>query len=65
MEILTYLASSCVFAFIGYMFGVAKRIDDHERSYSEPYKEGYIKGYGDCFKYFEHNRERHYKDIML
>lgn len=49
MEILIYLSSSAVFAFIGYIFGVAKVIDDKERSYSEPFKEGYIKGYADCW----------------
>lgn len=57
MEILTYLASSCVFAYVGYLFGMAKRIDDSERSYSEPYKEGYIKGYADCWKAVESDKK--------
>lgn len=65
MEILMYLSSSCVFAYVGYIFGMAKRIDDSEQSNSEPYKEGYIKGYSDCLKYFEHDREQYYKDVMI
>ena len=49
MEIITILSLSITTGYVGYLFGVAKRIDDSECSYSEPYKEGYIKGYTDCW----------------
>ena len=62
MEILIYLSSSAVFAFIGYMFGVAKRIDEHERAQAEPFKEGYIKGYADCWAAKEADK-KYYDDF--
>lgn len=61
MEILTILSLSITAGYVGYLFGVAKRIDDSERSYSEPYKEGYIKGYADCWKAVEEDGEYYAK----
>ena len=61
MEILTILSLSITAGYVGYLFGVAKRIDDSERSYSEPYKEGYIKGYTDCWKAVEEDGEYYAK----
>ena len=61
MEIITILSLSITTGYVGYLFGVAKRIDDSERSYSEPYKEGYIKGYADCWKAVEEDGEYYAK----
>lgn len=61
MEIVTILSLSITAGYVGYLFGVAKRIDDSERSYSEPYKEGYIKGYADCWKAVEEDGEYYAK----
>jgi len=65
MGIVSYLASIIMFTYIGWIFGVAQQIEASEKSISEAYKEGYIKGCKDCHCYFGEKRERFYNDVMI
>lgn len=50
MEILTILSLSITAGYVGFIFGSSMRnIETSERSITEAYKEGYIKGYTDCW----------------
>ena len=50
MTIISVLSLSITFGYIGYIFGSSmKQIEASERSITEAFKEGYIKGYGDCW----------------
>jgi hypothetical protein len=50
MTIISVLSLSITFGYIGYIFGSSmKQIEASEVSKSEAYKEGYIKGYSDCW----------------
>ncbi len=60
--IVTYIASIATFAYIGFMFGSSMRnIETSERSITEAYKEGYIKGYADCWKAVQEDGEYYAK----
>ena len=63
MTIVAYLASVATFTYIGYMFGGSMRnIEASERSITEAFKEGYIKGYGDCWAAKETDK-KYYDDF--
>ena len=47
MEIVSILFFSASMTYIGWMFGIAQHIEASEKSTTEAYKEGYIKGYFD------------------
>ena len=48
MTIVAYLSSIITFTYIGYIFGSSmKQVEASERSTTEAFKEGYIKGYFD------------------
>lgn len=50
MEIVGYISSIVTFSYIAYVFGASSiKIEASELSKSEAFKEGYIKGYGDCW----------------
>ena len=50
MEILTILSLSITAGYVGFIFGSSMRnIETSERSITEAFKEGYIKGYTDCW----------------
>ena len=50
MEIITILSLSITAGYVGFIFGSSMRnIETSERSITEAYKEGYIKGYADCW----------------
>ena len=50
MEIITLLSLSITTGYVGYIFGSSmKQIETSERSITEAFKEGYIKGYTDCW----------------
>lgn len=65
MGIVTILFFSATMTYIGWMFGVAQQIEASEKSISEAYKEGYIKGCKDCHCYFGEKREHYYNDVMI
>jgi hypothetical protein len=35
--------------YVGWLFGIAQKIEASEKSITEAFKEGYIKGYTDCW----------------
>jgi len=47
MEIVSVLFFSASMTYIGWMFGIAQQIEASEKSTTEAFKEGYIKGYFD------------------
>jgi len=50
MEIVAYISSIATFSYIAYVFGASSiKIEASEVSRSEAFKEGYIKGYTDCW----------------
>ena len=50
MEIVVYISSMVTFSYIAYVFGASSiKIEASEVSKSEAFKEGYIKGYADCW----------------
>ena len=50
MEIVGYISSIVTFSYIAYVFGASSiKIEASELSKSEAFKEGYIKGYADCW----------------
>ena len=62
MEILTILSLSITAGYVGFIFGSSMRnIETSERSITEAYKEGYIKGYTDCWKAVEEDGEYYAK----
>jgi hypothetical protein len=63
MTIVAYLASIATFTYVGYMFGGSMRqIEASEVSKSEAYKEGYVKGYSDCWAAKEADK-KYYDDF--
>jgi hypothetical protein len=65
MGIVTILFFSASMAYVGWMFGVAQQIEASEKSISEAYKEGYIKGCKDCHCYFIEKRDSYYNDVII
>ena len=64
MTIVAYLASIATFTYIGYMFGGSMRnIEASEVSKSEAYKEGYVKGYSDCWASVKRATKKYYDDF--
>jgi hypothetical protein len=64
MEIVGYLASIATFTYIGFIFGASmKQIEAFEMSKSEAYKEGYIKGYSDCWASVKKSTKKYYDDF--
>ena len=62
MEIITILSLSITAGYVGFIFGSSMRnIETSERSITEAYKEGYIKGYTDCWKAVEEDGEYYAK----
>jgi hypothetical protein len=47
MEILTILCFVSSMTYVGWLFGIAQKIEASEKSTTEAFKEGYIKGYLD------------------
>jgi len=47
MGIVSILFFSASMTYIGWMFGIAQQIEASEKSTTEAFKEGYIKGYFD------------------
>ena len=63
MTIVAYLASIATFTYVGYMFGASMRqIEASEKSITEAFKEGYIKGYSDCWAAKEADK-KYYDDF--
>ena len=63
MTIISVLSLSITFGYIGYIFGSSmKQIEASEVSKSEAYKEGYIKGYSDCWAAKEADK-KYYDDF--
>ena len=63
MTIISVLSLSITFCYIGYIFGSSmKQIEASERSITEAFKEGYIKGYGDCWAAKETDK-KYYDDF--
>ena len=63
MTIISVLSLSITFGYIGYIFGSSmKQIEASERSITEAFKEGYIKGYGDCWAAKEADK-KYYDDF--
>ena len=63
MTIISVLSLSITFGYIGYIFGASMRnIEASERSITEAFKEGYIKGYGDCWAAKEADK-KYYDDF--
>ena len=64
MTVVAYLASVVTFAYVGYIFGANMRnIEASEMSRSQAYKEGYIKGYGDCWASVKKTTKNYYDDF--
>lgn len=62
MEIITILSLSITAGYVGFIFGSSMRnIETSERSITEAYKEGYIKGYTDCWKAVQEDGEYYAK----
>ena len=47
MEIITILCFVSSMTYVGWLLGIAQQIEASEKSTTEAYKEGYIKGYFD------------------
>jgi hypothetical protein len=63
MTIISVLSLSITFGYIGYIFGSSmKQIEASEVSKSEAYKEGYVKGYSDCWAAKEADK-KYYDDF--
>jgi hypothetical protein len=64
MGIVSVLSLSITFGYIGYIFGASMRqIEASEVSKSEAYKEGYIKGYSDCWASVKKATKKYYDDF--
>ena len=64
MTIVAYLASIATFAYVGYIFGASMRqIEASEKSTTEAFKEGYIKGYSDCWASVRRTSKKYYDDF--
>jgi hypothetical protein len=62
MTIVAYLASIATFTYVGYIFGASmQQIEASEKSTTEAFKEGYIKGYTDCWKAVQEDGEYYAK----
>ncbi len=63
MTIISVLSLSITFGYIGFIFGSSmKQIEASERSTTEAFKEGYIKGYADCWAAKETDK-KYYDDF--
>ena len=63
MEIIAVLSLSITTGYIGFIFGASMRnIEASEKSTTEAFKEGYIKGYGDCWAAKEADK-KYYDDF--
>ena len=63
MTIVAYLSSIITFTYIGYIFGSSmKQVEASEKSTTEAFKEGYIKGYADCWAAKEADK-KYYDDF--
>ena len=63
MTIISVLSLSITFGYIGFIFGSSmKQIEASERSTTEAFKEGYIKGYADCWATKEADK-KYYDDF--
>lgn len=49
MEIIAILCFASSMTYVGWLLGIAQQIEASERSTTEAFKEGYIKGYADCW----------------
>lgn len=59
IEILIYLSSAITFFWVGYETGrqMPKNQEGLTHSREQTFKEGYVKGYGDCLAAIEEDRE--------
>ena len=62
MEIIAILCFVSSMTYVGWLFGIAQQIEASERSTTEAFKEGYIKGYSDCWAAKEEDK-RYYDDF--
>ncbi len=62
MEIITILCFVSSMTYVGWLFGIAQKIEASERSITEAFKEGYIKGYSDCWAAKETDK-KYYDDF--
>ena len=64
MEILTILSLSITVGYVGFIFGSSMRnIEASERSTTEAFKEGYIKGYFDGHANATKKEKPYYEDF--
>ena len=64
MGIVSVLSLSITFGYIGYIFGSSMRqIEASEKSTTEAFKEGYIKGYSDCWASVKKASKKYYDDF--
>lgn len=63
MGIVSILFFSASMAYIGWMFGIAQKIEASEKSTTEAFKEGYIKGYFDGHANATKKEKPYYEDF--
>ena len=64
MTIISVLSLSITFGYIGYIFGSSmKQIEASEKSITEAFKEGYIKGYFDGHARAAKKEKPYYEDF--
>ena len=64
MEIIAVLSLSITTGYIGYIFGSSmKQIEASEKSTTEAFKEGYIKGYFDGHAHATKKEKPYYEDF--
>jgi hypothetical protein len=64
MEIVTLLSLSITAGYVGFIFGSSmKQIETSERSITEAFKEGYIKGYFDGHANATKKEKPYYEDF--
>ena len=63
MEIIAILCFVSSMTYVGWLFGIAQKIEASERSTTEAFKEGYIKGYFDGHANATKKEKPYYEDF--
>jgi len=63
MEIVTILCFVSSMTYVGWLFGIAQKIEASEKSTTEAFKEGYIKGYIDGHANATKKEKPYYEDF--
>ena len=63
MELVAILCLTSSMAYIGWMFGISQKIEASEKSTTEEFKEGYIKGYFDGHAHATKKEKPYYEDF--